>query len=186
MEEEVETKEFQVSMNILGLRGLMSPGLLPVKKAFLQFNLKSMVPPALGTNLENIRTEPKMAGADPTLSTLIEFLAPLPVDTLFCPRMACSVFDNIAMGISQPLIGTFVIPIGDLMHDLIRERKEETAALENIVEQLKRYVNGEQIAASFRTMIKVKQEEENAKIEADLEEQRVKQAVKDDLAKKLI
>lgn len=52
-------KEFKVSMNILGLRGLQSAGVLPVKKAFIQFNLRSMVPPALGTNLENIKTEPK-------------------------------------------------------------------------------------------------------------------------------
>jgi hypothetical protein len=129
MENEVQMKEFGVSMNILGLRGLQSPGILPVKKAFLQFNLKSLVPPALGTNLENIRTEPRMAGTDPTLNTLIEFKCPLPVDVLFCPRMACSVFDNIAMGLSQPLIGTFTIPVGDLMHDLIRERKEESEAL---------------------------------------------------------
>lgn len=123
MEKEVEMKEFGVSMNILGLRGLQSPGLLPIKKAFLQFNLKSLVPPALGTSLSNIRTEPRMAGSDPTLNTLIEFMAPLPVEILFCPRMSCSVFDNIVMGLSQPLIGTFVIPIGDLMHSLIKERK---------------------------------------------------------------
>jgi hypothetical protein len=35
MEGEVNMAEFGVQMNILGLRGLMSPGLLPVKKAFL-------------------------------------------------------------------------------------------------------------------------------------------------------
>lgn len=134
MENEVEMKEFGISMNILGLRGLQSPGILPVKKAFLQFALKSMVPPALGTNLENIRTEPRMAGTDPTLNTLIEFKAPLPVDVLFCPRLACSVFDNIAMGFSQPLIGTFTIPIGDLMHELAKERKEESEALQNVLE----------------------------------------------------
>lgn len=121
-------------MNILGLRGLQSPGILPIKKAFLQFNLKSMVPPSLGTSLQNIRTEPKMAGTDPTLNTLIEFKAPLPTDVLFCPRMACSVFDNIAMGYSQPLIGTFTIPVGDLMHSLIAERQKETEALEHVVE----------------------------------------------------
>lgn len=89
-----------------------------------------MVPPKLGTDLSNIRTEPKMAGTDPTLNTLIEFNAPLPTDILFCPRMSCSVFDNIAMGLSQPLIGTFVIPVGDLMHSLAQERIEETDALE--------------------------------------------------------
>lgn len=38
-------------MNILGLRGLMSPGILPVKKAFLNFNIKSMVPPQIGDSL---------------------------------------------------------------------------------------------------------------------------------------
>lgn len=93
-----------------------------------------MVPPALGANLSNIRTEPKMAGSDPTLNTLIEFSAPLPVEELFCPRMSCSVFDNIAMGFNQPLIGTFVIPIGDLMHALAKERIDETEALEDVVE----------------------------------------------------
>lgn len=178
-------KEFGVSMNILGLRGLQSPGILPVKKAFLQFNLKSMVPPALGTSLENIRTEPRMAGSDPTLNTLIEFKAPLPVDVLFCPRMACSVFDNIAMGYSQPLIGTFTIPIGDLMHELIKERKEESEALANVVAQIKKYVSGEMVAASFRNLIKTKVDDENQRIEQELEEQRVKQAVKDQIAKKL-
>jgi hypothetical protein len=59
LENEVEMKEYKVSMNILGLRGLQSAGVLPVKKAFIQFNLRSMVPPALGTNLENLKTEPK-------------------------------------------------------------------------------------------------------------------------------
>jgi hypothetical protein len=53
-----------------------------------------------------------MAGTDPTLNTLIEFNAPLPEDDLFCPKMSCSVFDSVVMGLSQPLIGTFTIPIG--------------------------------------------------------------------------
>jgi hypothetical protein len=133
MENEVKMKEFGVSMNILGLRGLQSPGVLPVKKAYLSFNLKSMVPPALGTNLHNIKTEPKMAGSDPTLNTLIEFNAPLPIEELFCPRLSCVVFDNIAFGLSQPQIGTFVIPIGDLMHSLAKERVEESEALDHVV-----------------------------------------------------
>ncbi len=58
-------------MNILGLRGLQSPGILPVQSAFLQFNLKSLVPSSFGANLHNIRTQPKMAGSDPTLNTSI-------------------------------------------------------------------------------------------------------------------
>ena len=41
----VEKKEMDVNMLILGLRELQSPGILPVKKAFIQFNVKSLVPP---------------------------------------------------------------------------------------------------------------------------------------------
>ena len=41
----VEFHEFDISMLILGLRQLQSPGILPVKKAFIQFNFKSLVPP---------------------------------------------------------------------------------------------------------------------------------------------
>lgn len=41
----VEFKEMDVNLLILGLRGLQSPGILPVKKAFIQFNIKSLVPP---------------------------------------------------------------------------------------------------------------------------------------------
>jgi hypothetical protein len=97
-----------------------------------------MVPPDLGVNLQNIRTEPKMAGTDPTLNTLIEFNAPLPEDDLFCPKMSCSVFDSVVMGFSQPLIGTFTIPIGKLMHDLAAERISETETLEEVVTAVKK------------------------------------------------
>lgn len=170
LENNVKMKEFGVSMNILGLRGLQSPGLLPVKKAFLSFNLKSMVPPALGANLSNIKTEPKMPGCDPTLNTLIEFNAPLPVEELFCPRLSCVVFDNIAFGLSQPQIGTFVIPIGDLMHSLAKERIEESDALEHVVSEIRKLVRGELLAASFRKRIKVKIDEENEAMQKELEE----------------
>jgi hypothetical protein len=39
------------------------------------------------------------------------------------------------------LIGTFIIPIGDLMHDLAEERITETEALANVVEEVKKLVN---------------------------------------------
>lgn len=151
MVEKVAMKEFGISMNILGLRGLMSPGLLPIKKAFLNFNLKSMVPPQIGDSLENIRTEPKMAGSDPTLNTLIEFNLLLPVQELFTPRLACTVFDSIAMGLQQPTVGNFVIDVGKLMRDLAEERERETEDLRKVVLNIKKYVMGEAVAASMRT-----------------------------------
>ena len=51
----IEMKEFSVNMLILGMRNLQSPGILPVKKAFVKFNIKSLVPPN-GPSLKNIQT----------------------------------------------------------------------------------------------------------------------------------
>lgn len=122
LEQKVNLQEFEVTMNILGLRGLESPGILPVSKAFVTFNLKGLVPPSIGTTLDNIRTAPKAPGPNPTLNTHISFKVPLPTDPLYCPRLACSVYDCIFKGFSQPLIGTFTIPICDIMLDLRKER----------------------------------------------------------------
>lgn len=38
----------------------------------------------------------------------------LPVDQLYCPVLTCSVLDQIFIGFSQPIVGNFVIPIGDI------------------------------------------------------------------------
>ena len=53
-------------------------------------------------------------------------------------------------GFSQPIIGTFTIPIGELMHDLKRERDEETAALEKMVSALEKISKGEELSMSMR------------------------------------
>ena len=129
----VEMQEFQLNMNVLGLRTLQSPGILPVKKAFINFNLKSLVPPSMGANLPNLKTEPKAPGPDPTINTLMTFSVPLPIDTLFCPRLSCQVYDNIFAGFSQPMIGQFTIPVGDLYIELRDERNRETRALEKVI-----------------------------------------------------
>jgi hypothetical protein len=93
------------------------------------FNLKSLVPPSTGSTLDNIKTQPGAAGANPTINTLIKFSIPLPTDPLFCPKLACTVFDYIFKGISQPMIGSFIIPIGECIHALKKERKDETDAI---------------------------------------------------------
>ena len=41
----IEFKEFTIEVNVLGLRQLQSFGLMPVKKPFIKFNLKSLLPP---------------------------------------------------------------------------------------------------------------------------------------------
>ena len=144
-------------MNVLGMRGLQSPGILPVKKAFINFNLKGLVPPTIGTNLKNLKTDPKAPGANPTINTLMQFFVPLPTDPLYCPRLSCQVYDCIFAGFSQPIIGNFTIPIGDLIHELAAERKIELAALKKMVSTLDGIATGEMrasiMAKSMRSMI---------------------------------
>jgi hypothetical protein len=91
-------QEYKVTMNILGLRNLQSAGMMPVKKANILFNLKSMVGPDVGNAIENMKTEPGAPGPDPTLNTLIEFSIDLPTDVLYCPRMSCTVYNNVMFG----------------------------------------------------------------------------------------
>ena len=103
-------------MLILGLRGLQSPGILPVKKAFMSLNLKSLVPPN-SSAITNIKTQPAASGPSPTINTTIDFAIPLPVQQLHCPKLTVAVYDLNFLG--SPMIGTFSVPIGDLMQELI-------------------------------------------------------------------
>ena len=50
----VKFEEFTVEVNVLGLRDLQSVGMMPVKKGYIQFNLKSLLPPDNAQAIENI------------------------------------------------------------------------------------------------------------------------------------
>ena len=153
----ITMKKFKVMMNILGLRHLQTAGILPVKKSFILFNIKSMVSPAIGNAIENIKTEPSAPGPNPTLNTLIEFDIQLPTDKLYCPRMVCTVYDSVCFGLSQPVIGTFVIPIGALIKELADGRERETKALKYVIERLKEITSSEQFTVALRASLRKKE-----------------------------
>jgi len=111
----VRFDEYRVELNVLGLRGLVSPGLLPVKKAYIDFLLKSMVPPVAASALTSVQTVPGPTGPDPTINSVISFSVPMPVNHLFAPAMSCRVYDKVFKGFGGQLIGVFTIPIGDIM-----------------------------------------------------------------------
>jgi hypothetical protein len=90
--------------------------MLPVKKAYVNFNVKSLASPKMGANLRNVKTEARYPGPNPTMNTTLSFNVDLPMQRLYCPRLACTVYDSLFAGFTQPIIGNFVIPIGDLMH----------------------------------------------------------------------
>jgi hypothetical protein len=120
IQEYLEFKEFTVEINVLGMRNLQSFGLMPVKKAFIKFNVRSLLPPEQAKAVQNVRTNPGEAGANPNINTTITFTLMLPTNPLFCPKLSCDVYDTLFTGLMQPLLGTFSIPIGDVLKETLR------------------------------------------------------------------
>ena len=79
-------------------------------------------------------------------------------------------YDNVFAGWNQPIIGNFVINIGELMVSLADERKRELYALKTMVETLKkvarREVTSSFLAKSMRSMARAKMEQEGASADA--------------------
>lgn len=91
--EALDFKEYNIEINCLGLRNLHSVGLLPVKKAYIRFNLRSLLPPDKAKAVENIKTTPIEAGPNPNINTVVHFTISLPSSALFCPKLSCDVYD---------------------------------------------------------------------------------------------
>lgn len=87
---------------------------MPIKKPFIKFSIKSLLPPEKAQAVTNVSTDPNAAGANPNINTMLTFNIQLPVEELYCPSLACDVYDYVFMGWNQPLIGTFSIPVGQL------------------------------------------------------------------------
>lgn len=47
------------------------------------------------------------------------------------------------------MIGTFVIPVGELMHELKLERDTEIGALRQLVDRLDKIADGEEVASEL-------------------------------------
>ena len=73
-----EMELFHVKIKVLGLRNLKSLGLIPVKRAFLKFDINSIKSPAERQSLNEkkfIQTLPKEPGNNPNILTILEFFA---------------------------------------------------------------------------------------------------------------
>jgi hypothetical protein len=85
-------------IQVLGLRNLQSVGILPVKKATMNFGFANLLPATSEITVKSIKTDPGPAGSDPTINTLISHKMPLPEDQLLCPALTVTVNDNIFNG----------------------------------------------------------------------------------------
>jgi superfamily I DNA and/or RNA helicase len=69
-----ETIPFTVEINALGLRELKPLSFIPVKKAFISFDLNSInVSSKDDGGLEPIKTLPKLPGSNPNINSVIKF-----------------------------------------------------------------------------------------------------------------
>lgn len=108
----ISVRDYTIDIHALGMRQLQSFGLIPIRKAFIKFNTKSLLPPDRALAVSNISTEPRDTGPSPNINTAISFTTELPTNSLYCPSLSCEVFDYICKGASQPKVGTFTIDIG--------------------------------------------------------------------------
>lgn len=150
----VQFDEFNIEINVLGLRSLVSSGLLPVKKAYVQFGLKTLVPPLVGATIEDIMTTPGPSGPDPTINTIVSFRMLLPEDPQFSPSMACRVFDKIFKGFDGQLIGVFTIPIGEIMHEQRSRNLLLRSKLKNLIEELQNFRDEKAVPTYFAIAMK--------------------------------
>jgi hypothetical protein len=73
---------------------------MPIKKPFIKFNLRSLLPPEKAQAVTNIQTQPNQSGCNPNINTMLSFAMELPCDPLFCPKLQCDVFDFVYKGLS--------------------------------------------------------------------------------------
>ena len=66
----------------------------------------------------------------------------LPVEELYAPSLACRVFDKIFKGYEGALIGTFSIPIGQIMFDQRKEFDQNMLDLDVIIDELEKIRDG--------------------------------------------
>lgn len=122
---------------MLGLRDLVSTGLFDVNKAYVQFNLKSLLSSAKARAVNNIQTMPRDKGANPNIRTTIQFEVQMPSSEHLCPKMTCDVYDLVFMqGLSQPHIGTFALELGKSASRLITRAESMYREMTNINSKL--------------------------------------------------
>jgi hypothetical protein len=113
-----DTELYSFEINVLGIRDIKPLSILPVKKAFINFDLNSInVTGREDNNLKSIKTQPKKGGANPTINTVVKFDIHLPTNEIFMPEMQCVVYDYILSGMLNQMLGIFLIPIKDIIDD---------------------------------------------------------------------
>ena len=125
-----KTTPYSFEINILGLRDIKPLALLPIKKAFIKFEMNSLnVSGDKEDNLPAKTTQPKDKGSNPTINSALKFELNLPVEEIFMPQLQCEVYDYIFSGMLNPILGLFLINIKKLVDDTNKQIDEDLKAV---------------------------------------------------------
>lgn len=106
---------------------------MPVKKPFIKFNLRSLLPPEMSKAVTDVSTNPSDTGANPNINTTISFTMQLPSNSLFCPKLTCQVYDYIFRGLNQPLLGAFSLNLGAILDQSKKDEVKELSQSDDII-----------------------------------------------------
>ena len=122
-----ETKPYTFEINILGLRDIKPLAMLPIKKAFIKFDMNSLnVSGEPENNLPSKVTQPKDKGSNPTINTSLKFDINLPKNEIFMPQLQCQVFDYIFSGMLNPSLGLFLLNLNKLIAQTKKQIEDDT------------------------------------------------------------
>ena len=128
-----ETIPYSFEINILGLRDLKPFSMLPIKKAYINFEMNTLnISGNENENLPSKQTQPKDKGCNPTINDALKFDVNLPKDLKFMPQLQCRIFDYIFKGVVKPNLGSFILNIERLVkktnlqiyQDLAKSKKD--------------------------------------------------------------
>ena len=132
-----ETIPYSFEINILGLRDLKPLSLLPVKKAYIKFDMNSLnISGKEEDSLKEIITLPKDYGSSPTINSVIKFDLNLPKDEIFMPELQCEIYDHLFSGFINPLLGVFLLNIKQLIKNTNKQINEDMNITINQVNEL--------------------------------------------------
>ena len=164
-----ETVPYSFEINILGLRDLKPFSMLPIKKAYIDFEMNSLnISGDENENFPSKQTQPKDKGCNPTINDALKFDINLPKDLKFMPQLQCRIFDYIFSGVVKPNLGCFILNIERLVKKTNLQIFQDLAKSRS---DAKKFLNSGNISNDFGAIGKMdkiikKQEKELSKSES--------------------
>ena len=121
-----ETVLYSLDINILGLRDIKPLSMMPIKKAYIKFDMNSLnISGKKEETLQPRTTQPNDKGSNPTINSALKLDLKLPKDETFIPQLQCEVYDYIFSGLMNPILGIFLLDIKNIINETNKQIEED-------------------------------------------------------------